>query len=226
MARRRRRRRQRRMLIGGMLLLLVLLIGGILFGVASHKKAKEQQALLAEGIASMDSGNYEAAIRTFDEILKDSKGDVGSFEAEVLTYRGEAEYRQKDYAAALHTFELLVKEDGEQERYQRMICYSQMELGDYSAALAYGLADAEVYNRMAMDAIEAEDYGLALEYVQKGLAACEAEDPVRQELSYHQAVAYEKQGDFAKALELFEAYLATYGSDEAVEREVTFLKTR
>lgn len=226
MARRKRRRRQRRMIIGGILFFLLLLIGGIVFGVLSHKKAQAQQELLKEGIASLEGGSYEAAIARFDEILAGSKGKVGSFEAEVLSYRGEAEYKQKDYTAALHTFELLVKENGEKEPYQRMLCYIQMELGNYEAALAYGFADAEVYNRMTLQNIEKQDYDTALETVQKGIAACAADNPVMQELTFNQAVIYEEKGDYAKALELFETYLQSYGPDEEAEREVTFLKTR
>ena len=36
----------------------------------------------------------------------------------------------------------------------------------------------------------------------------------------------EKQGDFAQALQLFEAYEKKYGPEEAVEREIVFLKSR
>lgn len=225
-ARRKRRRRQRRILIGGILLLLLLLLGGILFGIFSFRKAKERQALLEDGVTSMESGSYEAAIAKFDEALSGSKGNVGSFEAEVLSYRGEAEYKQKDYQAALHTYELLVKAEGEKERYQRMLCYIQTELGNYEAALSYGFADAEVYSRMALQNMEQEDYGNALENVRKGIEACAADNPVMQELTFNQAVIYEKKGDFVKALELFEAYIKTYGPDEEASREVTFLKTR
>ena len=226
MARRKRRRRQRRMIIGGLALLLILAAAGIFFGFSSYKKGREQQELLKEGVASLDNGNYEEAIGKFDEILTGSKGKVGSFGAEVLTYRGEAEYKKKDYSAALQTFELLVKEDGEKERYQRMLCYSQLELGNYEAALAYGFADALAYSRMALRNIENQEYDLALEYVEKGMAACQAGDPAMQELAYSQAVIYEHKGDFRKALELFEAYLAAYGPDEEAEREVMFLRTR
>lgn len=226
MARRKRRRRQRRMILGGLAFLLILLVAGIFFGISSYKKGKAREALLEAGIASLDGGSYEEAIGKFDEILAGTKGKVGSFEAEVLTYRGEAEYRKKDYRAALETFELLVKEDGEKERYQRMICLSQLELGNYEAALTYGFADAMVYSKMALRDIENKDYDLALERVQKGLAAGQADDPAMQELAFSQAVIYEQKGDFAKALELFEAYLAAYGPDEKAEREVTFLKTR
>lgn len=226
MARRRRRRRQRRMVIGGLVLLLVLIAAGIFFGVSSYKKGKAQENLLKEGVASLESGNYGEAIGKFNEILDGSKGKVGSFEAEVLTYRGEAEYKQKDYNAALKTFELLEKEDGGKERYKRMICYSQLELGNYGEALALGYADALAYSRLALRDIENKEYDAALENVQKGIAACEADDPARQELLYSQAVIYEQKGDFAKALELFEAYLEAYGPDEKAEREATFLKTR
>lgn len=207
-------------------MLLILLTAGIVAGVFSYTKGKARQAVMKEGIASLEDGNYEEAIGKFEEILAGSKGNIGSFEAEVLTYRGEAEYKKKDYNAAMHTFELLLKEDGEKERYRRMLCYSQLELGNYEEALAYGFADALAYSRMATRDIQNEEYDAALENVRKGMEACEAGDPAMQELLYSQAVAHEQKGDFVKALELFEAYLTAYGPDEKIQREITFLKTR
>lgn len=226
MARRRRKRRQRRMILGGGILLLLLLLAGTIFGITTHKKNKAREALLAEGITAMESGSYEEAIGKFDQAVEGSKGKVGKFEEEVLSYRGEAEYRQKDYEAAVHTFEILIKKDDKKERYKRMACYSQLGLGNYEAALSYGIADAAVYNRMALADIEKGDYDSALAHIEQGKAAEGADGTTLEDLSLNEAVAYEKKSDYAKALELFEAYLEKYGSDENVEREVMFLKTR
>lgn len=224
MARRRRRIRQRRIIIGTGILLLALMITGIVYGVSSFKKNKAREALRSEGIAAMESGDYEGAIGKLESALADSGKKVGKFEADVLSYRGEAEYRLKDYQAALHTYTLLTEEDGKKEPYLRMLCLIQMELGNYEEALSYGLADARVYNRMAMERIEAKDYDSALAHIEKGIATGDQE--ALRDLSFNQVVAYEGKGDFKKALELLEAYAATYGSDAEVERELTFLRTR
>ena len=84
------------------------------------------------------------------------------------------------------------------------------------------MIDGYVYNLKAVEQINAGEYDAALELIRQGL---EAGDSV-QDLSYNQAVAWENKGDFAKALELFEAYAAQYGTDENVERELTFLRSR
>ena len=47
-----------------------------------------------------------------------------------------------------------------------------------------------------------------------------------QELKFNEAVCYEYLGDFSKALELFRAYAAEYGTDEQVAHEIAFLETR
>lgn len=223
MARRRRRRRQRRILIGIMILILVLVAGGIFLGVSGHKKKKAREAVLQEGIAAMESGDLDGAIVKFDEALTDAKGKIGKFETDVLQRRGDAEYQKGDYEAAKHTFELL-KEDKSQEEYQRMLALCEAKLGNYDAALAYKVCDAWVYNQMALTEIKNKDYDAALGHIEQGIAV--GDETVMQDLSYNQAVAYEDKGDYAKALELFEAYLQKYGSDEKIEREVTFLKSR
>ena len=41
-----------------------------------------------------------------------------------------------------------------------------------------------------------------------------------------QAAAYEYMSQYEKALELFQAYEAAYGPDEAAQKEITFLSTR
>ena len=46
------------------------------------------------------------------------------------------------------------------------------------------------------------------------------------ELKFNQAVCFEHLGQYQKALELFQAYTEEFGSDEAAEHEIAFLKTR
>lgn len=224
MVRRRRRRRQRRILIGTCVIFLAMVILGIIFGIRSFRNNSARNVLREQGITTMQQGNYEQAITVFDQALQGSKGKIGKFEADVLSYRGEAEYRAGGFEAAKHTFTILAEKKGKTETYERMLCLCEMELGNYDAALAYGYANAQVYNKMAIRDIEAENYESALANIEKGLA--EGDGAVIRDLLFNQAVVYEHMGDFKKALELLEAYVITYGADEETDREITFLKTR
>lgn len=223
-ARRQRRRRQRRIIIGVMVLLLVVIVLAAGLGISSHNKRKKQQAWITEGTEYLDQGNYDGAIQAFNEALDIFKGKTGKTELMVLQYRAEAEYVKKDYTAALATCESLVAADGKKDAYLRLQSLCQMQLGNYEAALSYGQNAALIYNRIAFQAIEEARYEAALAAIDQGIAA--ADPLVMAELAYHQAVAYEKMGDFAKALELFEAYDQSYGPDPKAEVEIAFLKTR
>lgn len=235
--RRRKRVRRQRMIVITVLLLMLLAIGGIGYGITQGIKNKEKQELLETGISRMDSGNYEAAIQSFEEELELAGGRIGAYEKQVLLYRAEAEYQLQDYAAALHTYEILLKGDHKEELYRKGAALSRMETGDYAGALELGIMDAEVYNRMAKEQIEQGQYDEALASIEQGLNAWNQQtetvqdgqtiDPsVKRHLEFQQAVAYEYKSDYKKALELFEAYVQQYGADETAEREIVFLKTR
>lgn len=94
----------------------------------------------------------------------------------------------------------------------------------YSGAEAEGVESADLFNRMGLCKMGENDYGAAVTYFTRGLAAKDA-DRVP-ELLFNQAVAYEYQGDFSKALELMQQYVEKHGPDEEAEREIAFLKTR
>ena len=73
-------------------------------------------------------------------------------------------------------------------------------------------------------AMDAGDYNEALKMSMKGQILTDG--IAMKELKFNEAVCYEYLGDFAKALELFQAYVAEYGSDERAEHEIAFLETR
>lgn len=223
-ARKRRRRRQRRIMMGLMAAVLLLIVGGIFFGVRGWKKGKEQKALRAEGITSMESGDYAGAVEKFDKAMELSGKKVGKFEIDVLQYRAEAQYEQQDYAGALETWQKLLEKDSEKEEYKTGAALCMMETGAYDEALKLGVLESRVYNRMALDQIEAGLYDEALATIDKGLQ-CE-DQSAREDLLFNQAVTYENKRDYAKALELFEGYASQYGADDNVNREITFLQSR
>lgn len=204
--------------------MLALIIGGITFGVMHFRNVKEKQALFTAGVEALDRAEYEAAIDGFDQILEKSKGRIGTFEENVLLHRAEAEYNQGDYAAALHTYEILLQEDEANEDYKKGAVICLIETGDYTKAMELEVLQGRVYSRMAVEQIEAGQYDQALEYIELGKTF--QDETAQRTLAYNEAVVWEHKGDFARALELFEAYARQYGTDETVEREITFLKSR
>lgn len=169
-ARRRKRRRQRRMMLCTMFLLLVLVIGGGVFGVMKAKNTKAREELLQQAITAIDQGSYEDAIADLDEVVGKSKR-IGTIEESALLYRGEAEYRNGDYEAALHTYNLLLGKDGKNKEYQTGAALCLIETGAYDQALEYHVVDGQVYNRMAVDEIKAGKYDDAINTVDMGRAA-------------------------------------------------------
>lgn len=211
-------------IISVMLLLLAAVVGAAVLGISSYNKRKKQQVWIAEGTVELEQGNYAGAIQAFNEALAIFPGKTGKTEQTVLQYRAEAEYSKEDYATALATSKILVAADEQNDAYLKLQSLCQLQLGDYEAALSYGANAALIYNRMAVKAIEEARYEEALVAIDQGIAA--ADPLVMADLTYNQAVTYEKMGDFSKALVLFEAYNQSYGPDSRIEAEIAFLKTR
>ena len=89
--------------------LAVLLLGGC-------GATKEMKAARENGIALLESGDYEGAIQEFDRLIE-SAGRVSDFELDVLKYRAEAEFALEDFEAAAHTYDILSQVDGEKAEY-------------------------------------------------------------------------------------------------------------
>lgn len=96
-----------------------------------------------------------------------------------------------------------------------------MEL--FQQAVDDGVQNGELYNQLALNEMEFEEYDQALAFIEKGLAVG---DGAREKLLFNQAVAYEKKLDFAGALQTLEAYAGEFGSSQEIEKEIAFLKTR
>lgn len=222
-ARKKKKRRQQKMMIGILFLIVMVVISGIVYGIMGYQREKKKQELLAEGVRLLEDGSYDEAIARLDEALQWSKGKIGEFETNVLLYRADAEYRLEDYAAALNTYNLLRNNEEENAQFKKGAAQCMVKMGDYDGALELGVIDGYIYNLRALEQIRAEEYDAALEWIARGKAAG---GESMQDLSYNEAVIWENKGDYAKALELFEAYGEKYGPDENVEREITFLRSR
>ena len=223
-ARGRRKKRAQRIVLLMFLVFFVIMIAGGVFGIRRFLRNKARNELKEEGIASIEAGDYEAAIGKLDEALAYSGGKIGEFETGVLEARAEAEFLQKDYAASLHTWKILLETDESSRRYREGAVLCLLETGGLDEALSMEALQSRVYNRMAVEQIQAREYEKALETIERGIQA--PEKSAMEDLLYNQAAVYGYLGEFQKSLELFEAYEAEYGPNEKTEREITFLKSR
>lgn len=94
----------------------------------------------------------------------------------------------------------------------------------YTAYLAADQTHAEIYNELGLCFLSLGSYEKALDAFQNGQRA--EDGAVRQDLLFNEIVAYEKLGQYSKAKELMQSYLASYPEDAAAQREQKFLETR
>lgn len=237
----------------------------MLFGCGEKTDRYEYRKL---GIEAIGSGDFAGALKNLELALNSSEGTVGRFEIDVLKYRGEAEYQLGDYAAAAHTYDVLIQVDEERAEYLYLRCLSNAALGNlepaladytkasaadkdaagsdaaffvlttmleeqgqyekamtlYKQAVTDGKQNSELYNRMGLCMLRAEEYQEALGYFSLGIQA--KDELAMPKLMYNQAVTYEYMGDFSQALTAMEAYNSRFGPDDNANREIAFLKTR
>lgn len=189
----------------------------------------------SQGIEQIKEGNYEAALLSFQQALEESDGMVGNFEKDVLKYRAEAEFMTGDYGSAAESYGILIQVDQELPFYQymKLICDGRIyeENGEYENA--YGVYEqactidpgqADVYNQMGLCKMKMEQYSEAVTLFQTGIELNQA--ATLPSLIYNQAICHEYLNDYETALANLEDYVARYGSDETVERELAFLRSR
>lgn len=94
---------------------------------ACNNKTNVEKRIKDEALKLYEQGNYNAAIRKFDEALKvKDLNEPGVLELDILKYRAEAEFKAKDYMAAEHTYEILSQTEEDKAIYKnmRVICIS------------------------------------------------------------------------------------------------------
>ena len=175
--------------------------------------------------------DYEAAAHTYDILsqIDKERAEYGYFAALSLAKAGDPagawekleQGRALDgdgtapgFAEAMTAVGEAYLDSGDRERADAV----------YTELIQSGKAGTSVYNRLAMAEIKAGDYETALSYCETGLAL--SDRTAVRELKFNQAVCFEHLGQYQKALELFQAYTEEFGSDEAAEHEIAFLKTR
>lgn len=189
----------------------------------------ELDVLKYRGEAEYRLEDYKAAAHTFDTLIQVegekpeylnmramSSAALGQWEKALEDYSraGELNPAAPGRANALLAVGKSMEEHGQTD--QAMSLYQQAALDQN--------AGAELYNRMALCRMKEKEWDEALQYIQTGIEM--GEEAWMPKLRYNEAVVYEYQGDFKKALELMESYAKEYGPDDAAEHEIAFLKTR
>ncbi len=220
----RRRRRRRRLQVMIIVVVLVILVIIAVIGGYSHWKNSRIDALTEEGLTLMQSGDAGEAIDRFDQALKLVGSKLGKRGPAVLEYKAEAEYDLGDYDAAIECLDRLREDDPDNEEYKINTVLCLMETGDYDGALELGVLQGRIYNKMALEQMKDGDYEGAIVSIERGMTVDDG--TAAADLAYNLAVAYEYSGDYETALGLFEDYVNRFGSDENVEKEITFLRSR
>lgn len=106
----------------------VLILAGIAAGtfrLVGHLTTAKMRQYRESGLEKMEADNLSGAIGDFDLALEKA-GKRTEFKVDVLSYRAEAEYKLRDYEAALHSYELLAELDPKapEYRYLQSLCYS------------------------------------------------------------------------------------------------------
>lgn len=179
--------------------------------------------------AEYKAGDYSAAAHTYDILL-----EVDGEKPEYLNMRCMSRALSGELDKALEDFTRSYSLDKQAFAGEEAVLTlgAALEEGGqpltaitlYEQALADGMNNSELYNRMGVCMLDEKDYDKAISYFEQGIAAGGQE--AMDKLYFNQAVAYEYKGEFSKALELFERYNSTYGPDESAGREIAFLKTR
>lgn len=180
--------------------------------------------------------DYTAAAHTYDVLLQ-----VDGDRMEYYLYRCLAQAKSGKFDAALNDYQTAaekIRAAGDSEAEQQLMRiletlgalmneqseYREQALKLYQPALESGYASGTLYNRIGMLHMDAGDYDSAIKLFGQGLNA--ADDQTKRDLLFNQAVAYEYKSEYQQALQLFERYVSEYGNDEAVQKEINFLKTR
>ena len=193
----------------------------------------ELDVLKYRGEAEYKLADYKAAAQTYGILA-----EVDGGKAEYLYYKaaseaaaGQAEDAEKDFAAAEEKAKNSKKSSAEAPGVSLALASAARDAGDSELAAQYcnqaierGVSGPEIYNQLAISEMEAGDYESAMSHYEEALSLADNETAlvIRQNI----AVLYEKEGDFAKALEQFKECQAAGADTPEVQKEIRFLESR
>lgn len=187
-----------------------------------------------------EDSTYDMAIRIYQTYLEsDMEADGTRYLEAALTAepkdakdycdRGRVYYYMEDYEnARQELIEASHKDSTEALLLLGMVYQAQNDVSNARAMYQEYIASvgdsAKGYNGLALCDIQEGNYDSALGNIANGLSSASTEE--MQSLLFNEIVVYEKKLDFATALSKGEEYLRMFPEDEAVVKEVEFLRTR
>ena len=120
-------------------------------GACAKKDNKEQDAYRQYGITCLESGNYEEALKAFQNALDQSLGKAGEKELDICFYKAKAQLLSGDTDAALETYNAIIKYNKDARAYYlRGNLYFDMgqqeqALADYDQAVKRDSDNYELY---------------------------------------------------------------------------------
>ncbi|MCR5655244.1 MAG: tetratricopeptide repeat protein [Lachnospiraceae bacterium] len=188
--------------------------------------ADNPQAMKIEVYKELSANGKEDKGREYlNQLLSDGK-DLSDYQ------QGELYYYLGNYDEARTHLELARQSDDKNKSQIIYLLGATYEaLGDmnYASVVYQGYLenhpdDVLVMNQYGVCKLEAGNASEAIQIFEDALN--KQDTSMTQTLRFNQIVGYEKTGDFAKAKELMEAYMAAYPDDAEAAREATFLETR
>ena len=189
------------------------------FLTGEYEKAEASYALLSD----IDS---ETMWYNYMRIISIVRGSKDIDKARVL-YDNIKNTSSNEPAFEDAKYEFITLMMEQNEGMEEVLSYYQVNMNDDSKS------DAGVYNNIANIYFHYKEYDKALYYYDKGIAYVDGlSEPVeyynniKKNIIYNKACLYEFMHDYSKALEIFNMYKDAYGSDDNIEHEIEFLKSR
>ena len=180
----------------------------------------ELDVLKYRGEAEYKLADYKAAAQTYGILAEAAAGQAEDAEKDFAAAEEKAKNSKKSSAAA----------PGVSLAFTALASAAR-DAGDSELAAQYcnqaierGVSGPEIYNQLAISEMEAGDYESAMSHYEEALSLADSETAlvIRQNI----AVLYEKEGDFAKALEQFKECQAAGADTPEVQKEIRFLESR
>lgn len=190
--------------------------------------------------AFAEDSSYDTAIRIYETYLaEDMEADGTRYleaalvsdpkNAEDYCDRGRVYYYMKDYTSAQSEL-IQASREGSTEALLLlgMVYLAQNDVANarsmYQEYVSKEGTSAKGYNGLALCDLAEGNYDSALLNISNGLPNASTEE--MQDLLFNEIVIYEKKLDFVTACQKAEEYLGKFPDDEAVSRELVFLRTR
>ena len=189
----------------------------------------------------VESGKYEDYWRIYQLLTEHGQKEMGEqflSKAVLLkddsdsahVWRGEFHYYLGSYDEALAEFNAASKNVIDVDIYM-MIANIYKEKGDINRMkAAFSMAESKnpkhpyLLRQKTLFEMESENYDEAYAVIEVAMTL--ENNPYAQDMLYCQATCLEYLGRFEEALAAFEKYVGLYGSNEEIDHEIEFLKTR